>query len=134
MVQIRRNANLSTGGTAIDVTELVHPEVAARAVEAAKVIGLDIAGIDIVASDIARPLEAQGGIVVEVNAAPGLRMHLAPSTGEPRPVGEAICRHDVPARGQRPHPDCGGHGYERKDHGDPLPGARPARQPARRSA
>jgi cyanophycin synthetase len=90
MVLIRRNANLSTGGTAIDVTELVHPEVAARAIDAAKVVGLDIAGIDVIAADITRPLEEQGGIIVEVNAAPGLRMHLAPSAGEPRPVGEAI--------------------------------------------
>lgn len=90
LVLIRRNANLSTGGTAIDVTDLVHPEVAARAVEAAKVVGLDIAGIDVIAADITKPLETQGGIVVEVNAAPGLRMHLAPSAGEPRQVGEAI--------------------------------------------
>ena len=90
MVLIRRNANLSTGGTAIDVTELVHPEVAARAVDAAKVVGLDIAGIDVIAADITRPLEEQAGIIVEVNAAPGLRMHLAPSAGEPREVGEAI--------------------------------------------
>ena len=90
MVLIRRNANLSTGGTAIDVTELVHPEVAARAIDAAKVVGLDVAGIDVIASDITQPLEAQHGIIVEVNAAPGLRMHLAPSTGEPREVGAAI--------------------------------------------
>jgi len=90
LVLIRRNANLSTGGTAIDVTDLVHPEVAARAIDAAKVVGLDIAGIDVIAADITMPLEAQGGIVVEVNAAPGLRMHLAPSAGEPRPVGETI--------------------------------------------
>ena len=90
MVQIRRNANLSTGGTAIDVTDLVHPEVAARAIDAAKVVGLDIAGIDVIASDITQPLEAQHGIIVEVNAAPGLRMHLAPSTGERREVGAAI--------------------------------------------
>jgi len=90
MVLIRRNANLSTGGTAIDVTELVHPAVAARAIDAAKVVGLDIAGIDVIASDITQPLEAQHGIVVEVNAAPGLRMHLSPSTGERREVGEAI--------------------------------------------
>jgi cyanophycin synthetase len=90
MVLIRRNANLSTGGTAIDVTELVHPEVAARAVDAAKVIGLDVAGIDVIATDITQPLEAQQGIIVEVNAAPGLRMHLAPSTGERREVGAAI--------------------------------------------
>jgi cyanophycin synthetase len=90
MVLIRRNANLSTGGTAIDVTELVHPEVAARAIDAAKVVGLDIAGIDVIATDITKPLEDQHGIIVEVNAAPGLRMHLAPSTGERREVGEAI--------------------------------------------
>ena len=90
MVLIRRNANLSTGGTAIDVTELVHPEVAARAIDAAKVVGLDVAGIDVIASDITQPLEAQHGIIVEVNAAPGLRMHLTPSTGEPREVGAAI--------------------------------------------
>jgi cyanophycin synthetase len=90
MVLIRRNANLSTGGTAIDVTDRVHPEAAARAVDAARVIGLDIAGIDILAHDISRPLEEQGAVVVEVNAAPGLRMHLEPSAGVSRPVGEAI--------------------------------------------
>jgi cyanophycin synthetase len=90
IVLIRRNANLSTGGTAIDVTERVHPDVAARAVDAAKIIGLDITGIDIVAQDISKPLKEQGGIVVEVNAAPGLRMHLEPSVGVSRPVGEAI--------------------------------------------
>jgi cyanophycin synthetase len=89
-VLIRRNANLSTGGTATDVTDQVHPEVAARAIEAAQAVGLDVAGIDVIAGDIARPLEEQGGVVVEVNAAPGLRMHLAPSEGQPRDVGQAI--------------------------------------------
>ncbi|MEN6407298.1 MAG: cyanophycin synthetase [Thermoguttaceae bacterium] len=89
-VLIRRNANLSTGGTAIDVTERVHPAVAACAVDAAKVVGLDIAGVDVVAQDISRPLAEQGGVIVEVNAAPGLRMHLEPSVGVSRPVGEAI--------------------------------------------
>jgi cyanophycin synthetase len=89
-VLVRRNANLSTGGTAIDVTERVHPAVAASAVDAAKIVGLDIAGIDVVAQDISRPLSEQGGIIVEVNAAPGLRMHLEPSVGISRPVGEAI--------------------------------------------
>ncbi len=89
-VLIRRNANLSTGGTAEDVTDTVHPDVAARAIEAAKVVGLDIAGIDIVAEDISQPLEDQHGVIVEVNAAPGLRMHLEPSGGKPRAVGEAI--------------------------------------------
>ncbi len=90
IVLIRRNGNLSTGGTAIDVTERVHPQVAARAVEAAQVIGLDIAGVDVVAMDISVPLEEQNAVIVEVNAAPGLRMHLQPSVGISRPVGEAI--------------------------------------------
>jgi cyanophycin synthetase len=89
-VLIRRNANLSSGGTATDVTDFVHPEITARAIEAAKAVGLDICGIDVVVRDISRPLEVQGGVVVEVNAGPGLRMHLAPSSGTPRPVGEAI--------------------------------------------
>src|SRR5262249_36154769 len=89
-VLIRRNANLSTGGTATDVTDLVHPSVAARAVDAARAVGLDIVGIDVLATDISRPLEEQRGAVVEVNAGPGLRMHLEPSQGKPRPVGEAI--------------------------------------------
>jgi len=89
-VLIRRNANLSTGGTAIDVTERVHKTIAVAAVEAAKVVGLDIAGVDVVAKDISLPLQEQGGAIVEVNAAPGLRMHLSPSVGVSRPVGEAI--------------------------------------------
>jgi cyanophycin synthetase len=89
-VLCRRNANLSTGGTAADITDKVHPEVAARAVEAAQMIGLDIAGVDIVATDISQPLEEQAGVIVEVNAGPGLRMHLQPSSGRPRAVGQAI--------------------------------------------
>lgn len=89
-VVLRRNANLSTGGSAIDVTDRVHPDVAARVVDAVRVIGLDIAGVDVVCRDISRPLEDQGGIIVEINAAPGLRMHLEPSEGRGRPVGEAI--------------------------------------------
>ncbi len=89
-VVLRNNANLSTGGTATDVTDDVHPELAARAVEAAKMIGLDIGGVDVVCESVLRPLESQGGGIVEVNAAPGLRMHLSPSYGKGRPVGEAI--------------------------------------------
>jgi len=89
-VLIRRNANLSTGGTAVDVTDEVHPSVAEQAVDAARVIGLDVAGVDIIAQDIRQPLNEQGGIVCEVNAGPGLRMHLQPSAGKPRPVAEAI--------------------------------------------
>jgi cyanophycin synthetase len=89
-VNLRNNANLSTGGSATDVTEDVHPEVAARAIAAAQMIGLDICGVDVVSDNILQPLEDQGGGVVEVNAAPGLRMHLTPSFGKGRAVGEAI--------------------------------------------
>lgn len=89
-VYLRNNANLSTGGTATDVTDDVHPELAASAVAAAHAVGLDICGIDVVCETVLRPLEDQGGGIVEVNAAPGLRMHLTPSFGKGRPVGEAV--------------------------------------------
>ncbi len=87
---LRRNANLSTGGSAEDVTDIVHPDVAARAIDAAKIVGLDVAGIDMVMEDITKSLEVQRGVVIEVNAAPGLRMHLEPTEGTPRNVGAAI--------------------------------------------
>ena len=87
---LRNNANLSTGGTATDVTDDVHPELAASAVAAAQTVGLDICGIDVVCDTMLKPLEEQSGGVVEVNAAPGLRMHLDPSFGKGRAVGEAI--------------------------------------------
>lgn len=86
-VVLRNNANLSTGGSATDVTDDVHPEIAARAIEAAQTIGLHICGVDVVCETMLRPLEEQNGGIVEVNAAPGLRMHLAPSFGRPRNVG-----------------------------------------------
>lgn len=90
-VIIRRNDNLNR-----DVTDIVHPSVAEHAVLAAQVVGLDIAGIDLVTEDISRPLEEQGGVIVEVNAGPGLLMHLKPEFGKPRPVGEAIINHMFP--------------------------------------
>lgn len=89
-VALRNNANLSTGGSATDVTDDVHPELAARAINAAQMIGLDVCGVDVLCNSVHQPLEAQGGGIVEVNAAPGLRMHLAPSFGKPRDVGKAI--------------------------------------------
>jgi len=89
-VILRNNANLSTGGTATDVTDDVHPEVAARAIAAAQVVGLHVCGVDVVAESVLRPLEEQNGGIVEVNAAPGLRMHLSPSYGKGRNVGEAV--------------------------------------------
>ncbi len=95
-VILRNNANLSTGGSATDVTDDVHPEVAAQAVAAAQMIGLDICGVDVVCESVQVPLEKQSGGVVEVNAAPGLRMHLSPSFGKGRNVGQAIVNHLYP--------------------------------------
>ncbi|MCZ8072978.1 MAG: cyanophycin synthetase, partial [Paucibacter sp.] len=92
-VILRNNANLSTGGTATDVTDDVHPDVAARAIAAAQVVGLHVCGVDVVAESVLRPLEEINGGIVEVNAAPGLRMHLSPSYGKGRNVGEAIIAH-----------------------------------------
>lgn len=89
-VILRNNANLSTGGAATDVTDDVHPAVASRAVAAAQMVGLDICGVDLVCDSVLKPIEEQNGGIVEVNAAPGLRMHLSPSFGKGRPVGEAI--------------------------------------------
>jgi cyanophycin synthetase len=89
-VTLRNNANLSTGGSATDVTDDVHPEVAARAIAAAHMVGLDICGVDLVCDSVLKPIEEQNGGIVEVNAAPGLRMHISPSFGKGRAVGEAI--------------------------------------------
>ncbi|MBW7832046.1 MAG: cyanophycin synthetase [Simplicispira suum] len=87
---LRNNANLSTGGSATDVTDDVHPDVAARAVAAAQMVGLHICGVDLVCESVLHPIEEQAGGIVEVNAAPGLRMHLAPSYGKPRAIGQAM--------------------------------------------
>lgn len=88
------------GDLAYDETDQVHPQVAAVASLAARVVGLDIAGIDLVAQDIGQPLNAQGGAVIEVNAGPGLLMHLKPAEGEPRNVGQAIMEHLFPGQEQ----------------------------------
>ena len=87
---LRATANLSTGGIAIDRTDEIHPENVWIAQRVAKIIGLDIAGIDIVTSDISKPLRETKGVIVEVNAAPGFRMHAAPSYGLPRNVGASV--------------------------------------------
>ena len=91
-VYLRENDNLSTGGIAVDVTEEVHPENAKMAVMAAQVIGLDIAGVDITVSDIGVPLTAAEGAIIEINAAPGIRMHHFPSYGRGRNVAEEIVK------------------------------------------
>ncbi|MBW8897937.1 MAG: cyanophycin synthetase [Massilia sp.] len=81
------------GNVAFDVTDKMHPSIAYAAALAARVVGLDIAGVDLVAEDISRPLEEQRGAIIEVNASPGLLAHLKPADGEPRPVGKAIVAH-----------------------------------------
>lgn len=90
-VLVKRTGNMTT-----DVTDIVHPDVAAQAVLAARMVGLDIAGVDVVTPDIRQPLADQG-VVVEVNAGPSLLMHLNPAEGQARPVGEAIAQHLIPA-------------------------------------
>ncbi|NOK15421.1 hypothetical protein, partial [Corallococcus exercitus] len=99
---VQRNGNV-----AVDCTDDVHPEVAYIAQLAARVVGLDIAGIDMVAQDISRPLQEQGGAIVEVNAGPGLLMHLKPAVGAPRPVGQAIAEHLFPAADDVPEGTIG---------------------------
>lgn len=89
-VTLRENGNLSTGGTAIDCTDIIHPDNAEIAIRAAEAVGLDIAGIDVVTDDISKSIVDTGGAVVEVNTAPGIRMHLYPSEGKPRNVSSDI--------------------------------------------
>jgi len=86
----------SNGNVAFDVTDQVHPDVASQVALAARVVGLEIAGVDLVAQDISKPLEEQGAAIVEVNAGPGLLMHLKPASGSPQPVGKAITDHLFP--------------------------------------
>jgi cyanophycin synthetase len=87
---LRATANLSTGGIAVDRTDDIHPENIWLAQRVAKIIGLDIAGIDVVTADITKPLRETDGVIVEVNAAPGFRMHVSPSEGIPRNVAEPV--------------------------------------------
>ena len=87
---LKTTANLSTGGTAIDVTDFVHPANIHIAERAIRIVGLDIGGVDIVAPDITTPLSENNGGIVELNAAPGFRMHLQPTKGLPRNVAEPV--------------------------------------------
>ena len=87
---LKKTANLSTGGTSVDVTDIVHPEIRAMAERTARIIGLDVCGIDLIARDITRSLSRSGAMVIEVNAGPGFRMHTHPSEGKPRDVGKAV--------------------------------------------
>lgn len=90
LVYLKSTANLSTGGTSVDVTDLMHPENIFLSERIARVIGLDVCGIDIMAENLTQPLKENGGVILEVNAAPGFRMHLAPSEGLPRNVAAPV--------------------------------------------
>lgn len=96
---LKDTANLSTGGTAEDVTDIVHPANVSMAERISKIIDLDICGIDIMTSDISQPLSDTGGAVLEVNAGPGFRMHLAPTTGLPRNVASPVVDKLFPQKG-----------------------------------
>jgi len=96
---LKDTANLSTGGTAEDVTDIVHPSNVSMAERISKIIDLDICGIDIMTSDISQPLSETGGAVLEVNAGPGFRMHLAPTTGLPRNVAAPVVDKLFPQQG-----------------------------------
>ena len=96
---LKDTANLSTGGTAEDVTDIVHPANVAMAERISKIIDLDICGIDVMTTDITKPLSETGGAVLEVNAGPGFRMHLAPTTGLPRNVAAPVIDKLFPKQG-----------------------------------
>ncbi|OGF97749.1 MAG: cyanophycin synthetase [Candidatus Glassbacteria bacterium RBG_16_58_8] len=90
IVFLRSTGNLSTGGTSIDKTDVIHPDNREMAIRAAKAIGLDVAGIDFLTTDISKSYKETGGAICEVNAAPGFRMHVAPSEGQPRDVAGPV--------------------------------------------
>ncbi|MBC9246561.1 cyanophycin synthetase [Paracoccus sp. 11-3] len=89
-VYLRKTANISTGGTAVDVTDTIHPDNKLMAERAIRAIGLDVGAVDFLTTDITRSYRETGGAICEVNAGPGLRMHISPSEGKPRDVGGKI--------------------------------------------
>lgn len=89
-VFLQPTANLSTGGTSVDVTDVIHPDNRSMAERAILALGLDVGGVDFITTDITRSYRDVGGGICECNAAPGFRMHVAPSTGEPRNVAEPV--------------------------------------------
>jgi cyanophycin synthetase len=102
IVYLRSTGNLSTGGTAIDVTDIVHPDNRQMAMRAARAVGMDVAGVDFLTTDISESFQVVGGAICEVNAAPGFRMHVAPSEGTSRdvagPVMEMLFPPGTPSR------------------------------------
>ena len=113
---LRSTANLSTGGTATDVTDVIHPDNRDMAVRAIRAIGLDVGGVDFLTTDITESYRKIGGGICEVNAAPGFRMHVAPSEGTPRDVAGPVIDMLFPA----------GHAQPRcRSPRSPAPTARP---------
>tara|TARA_R100000935_G_scaffold13736_4_gene27502 strand:- start:71435 stop:74071 length:2637 start_codon:yes stop_codon:yes gene_type:complete len=99
LLLLKDTANLSTGGTAEDITDIIHPANVSMAERISKIIDLDICGIDIMTTDISQPLSETGGAILEVNAGPGFRMHLAPTTGLPRNVAAPVIDKLFPKQG-----------------------------------
>lgn len=99
-VYLRKTANISTGGTAIDVTDVIHPDNKLMAERAIKAIGLDLGAVDFLTTDITQSYRETGGAICEINAGPGLRMHISPSEGKPRDVGGAVMEMLFPAGSQ----------------------------------
>jgi cyanophycin synthetase len=119
VVYLRSTANLSTGGTAIDVTDTIHPDNREMAIRAISAIGLDIGGVDFLTKDITLSYREAGGAICEVNAGPGFRMHVAPSEGTPRDVGGAVVDmllHAVSGRCADARADRRSHRDEWQDH------------------
>lgn len=120
-VLVRRNPPyFSQGGTLVDLTDAIHPVTAAHAVAAAQLLQIPVAGLDVVAVDIRRPLEEQRGVVVEINASPGLWLHLAPWNDNPRPVGEAFIELLYPSGADGRIPVVGLVGAAARRAGTPL--------------
>jgi cyanophycin synthetase len=97
-VMLRQTANLSTGGTSEDVTDKLHPEIVSMAERVARIVGLDVCGIDLISENIMLPLKESKSVVIEVNASPGFRMHTNPYKGRPRHVGDAMIKMLFPGR------------------------------------
>ena len=115
MVKLTLTGNMSTGGISIDRTLEAHPDNVEIAEEAARVVGLDVAGIDFISPDIAEPVRETGGAICEVNAAPGFRMHTHPTDRGRAVRRQAGRRLAVPARHAQPDPDRRGHRDQRQD-------------------
>ena len=116
VVYLRSTANLSTGGTATDVTDIIHPDNRDMAVRAVRAIGLDVGGVDFISPNIAESYKDIGGGICEINAAPGFRMHVAPSEGTPRDAAGPVIDMLFPPGIADPGADRRDHRHQRQDH------------------